>query len=79
MQAALHLRATVRPGGRVEIIDPQLPQGERVDVIVLLPERRAQARHSIADVLASAPGHLSFRSGDEVDAHLKEAREEWER
>ena len=79
MQAALHLRATVRPGGRVEIIDPQLSQGASVDVIVLLPEQRTNMRHSILDVLAAAPGQRSFRSADEVDAHIQEAREEWER
>lgn len=79
MQAALHLRATVRPGGRVEVIDPQLPQGESVDVIVLLPERRTMGRHSLVDVLATAPGHLAFQSADDVDAHIREAREEWER
>lgn len=38
MQTALHLKATVLPGGKIEVTDPQLPCGESVDVFVLLPE-----------------------------------------
>ncbi|GEM_PF-5509262 len=38
MQPALHLKATVLPGGKIEMADPQLSCGESVDVFVLLPE-----------------------------------------
>ena len=27
MQKAQHIRATVQPGGRIEIVDPELPVG----------------------------------------------------
>ena len=34
MQKALHLRTTVLPGGKIEIVDQELPVGESVDVVV---------------------------------------------
>jgi hypothetical protein len=37
MQAALRLITEVQPGGKIEVIDAQLPDGAPVEVIVLLP------------------------------------------
>ena len=34
MQKALHIRTTVLPGGKVEIVNQDLPVGEDVDVVV---------------------------------------------
>ena len=34
MQKALHVRTTVQPGGKIEIVDQELPVGESVDVVV---------------------------------------------
>ena len=34
MQKVLHLKTTVLPGGRIEIVDQELPVGESVDVVV---------------------------------------------
>ena len=34
MQKALHVRTTVLPGGKIEIVDQELPVGESVDVVV---------------------------------------------
>ena len=33
---------------------------------------------SLVDVLAQAPGHLAFQTGEEVDAYLREERDAWE-
>jgi hypothetical protein len=79
VQAALRLTTTVRPGGRIEVEDPQLPSGEAVDVIVLCPEGSVAPRHSILDVLADAPGQLLFHTAEDVDAYLREERDAWER
>jgi hypothetical protein len=79
MQAALRVKTTVLPGGKIEVTDPQLPSGEAVDVIVLFPEAPAAPRRSVADVLAEAPGHILFRTAEEVDAYLREGRDSWER
>jgi hypothetical protein len=79
MQSALRVSTTVHEGGRIEVIDPQLPSGEAVDVIVLIPEALSPPRRSILDVLAEAPGHLLFQTPVDVDDHLREERDAWER
>ncbi len=78
MQTALRLTGTVQPGGRVEIISPQLPAGRAVEVIILLPREAEADRRSVTDVLAEAPGHLAFQTAEEVDAYIREERDAWE-
>ena len=33
MQKALHIKTTVLPGGKIEIVDPELPVGESIEVV----------------------------------------------
>ncbi|HSH81339.1 MAG TPA: hypothetical protein VLA19_22650 [Herpetosiphonaceae bacterium] len=73
------MTALVQPGGKIEVTDTDLPEGQSVEVIVLLPSPSAVPRRSILDVLAEAPGHLVFQTADEVDAFLREERDAWER
>lgn len=79
MQSALRMTTWVLPGGRIEIMDAQLPDGNPVDLIVLLPEPYAPLRRSIVDVLAEAPGHLVFQNVEDVDSYLREERDSWDR
>jgi hypothetical protein len=79
MQAALRLATTVLPGGKIEVVDPQLPSGEAVDVIVLLSEPPSARRHSVVDVLSEAPGQILFRTAADVDTYLNAERDAWER
>ena len=79
MQSALHTTAWVQPGGKIEVEDQQLPPGQPVEVIVLLPQPHPISRRSILDVLGEAPGHLAFQTADEVDAYINEERNAWER
>ena len=79
MQTALRLIGTVQPGGRVEVSSPQLPSGKAVEVIVLFPQEAEVTRHSVADILAEAPGHLAFQTAEEVEAYLREEHDSWER
>lgn len=37
MQTALRLHTTVLPGRRIEVTDPELPEGSKVELIILLP------------------------------------------
>ena len=77
MQRALHIRTTVQSGGRVEIIDGELAEGEDVDVIISptsKPERR-----SVVDILDEAPGGLLFKSAADVAAYLREEKDAWRR
>lgn len=79
MQSALRITAEVQPGGKIEVVDAQLPVGTPVEVIVLLPHSIPPPRRSILAVLAEAPGHLAFQTADEVDAYLGAERDAWER
>ena len=79
MRAALYLQTTVLPGGKIEIVDQELPAGEPVEVIVLLSTVPASVSRSALDILAEAPGHRLFKSAAEVDAYLRHEREAWER
>jgi hypothetical protein len=79
MQSAVRLSAWVKPGGRLEVANDQLPVGKSVDVIVLFSSPPEAARPSVVDVLAEAPGHLMFQTTEEVDAYLREERDAWDR
>jgi hypothetical protein len=79
MQSALRLTTWVKPGGKIEVSDSQLPAGEAVDLIVLLPQGGGAVRRSVVDVLAETPGHLAFETAEQVDAYLREERGAWER
>jgi len=78
MQSAITLKAIVQPGGKIEINDDQLLPGHTVDVIVLLPENRIMGSHSIIQVLKDSPGHLLFQTVEDVDAAVREERDDWE-
>ena len=77
MQKALHIRTTVLPGGKIEIVDQGLPVGESVDVVV--SRSSASERRSAVDILAEAPGHLVFKTAEDVASYLKDERESWDR
>ncbi len=79
MQSALHRKATVLPGGKVEVTDPKLTPGEAVDVFVVLPDSASPVRPSALDILAKAPGQRLFKTAEEVDRHLRDERESWDR
>ena len=77
MQKVLHLKTTVLPGGKIEIVDKELPVGESVNVVVT--PSSASSQQSAVDILAEAPGHRLFRNPDDVKSYLKDERESWER
>ena len=77
MQKTLHLRTTVLPGGRIEIVDQGLPEGETVDVMVT-PSAPTPHRSAV-DILAEAPGQRLFKTAAEVDEYIQAERESWER
>ncbi len=79
MQAALHLKTTVLPGGKIEIVAQELPAGESVDVIVLLSASPVSVSRSAVDILAEAPGQRLFKTASDVEAYLQHEREAWER
>lgn len=76
MQKALHIKTTVLPGGRVEIVDHALTEGETVNVIVR-PQPVA-SRPSAVDILNAAPGHRVFKTAQDVKTYLRAERSSWE-
>ena len=77
--APIRLTTIVQPGGRIEVSAPDLPVGHAVDVTIQSAEVRADNRRSVLDVLADCPGHLVFRTSQEVDAYLSAERDAWTR
>ncbi len=80
MPTTLRLETTVLPGHRLELSDPGLPDGARVEVIVVLPEQPQPRRMSMLEFLATLPpGPLLFKTPEEADRHIQEERDSWER
>ena len=80
MQTALRLETTVLPGHRLEITAPELPEGAKVEVIVVLPERQELRRISMLEFLATLPpGPLLFKTPEDANRYLQEERDSWER
>ena len=77
MQKALHIRATVLPGGKVEFASPELEAGQTVDVVVL-HESSVKGR-SIMEILNSGPERRLFQTAEEVRAYLAEEKASWDR
>ena len=77
MQRALHVRTTVLPGGKIEIVDRELPVGESVDVVV--SQSAASSRRPIMEILNSGPERRLFQTAEEVRAYLAEERASWDR
>ena len=68
LQSDLRIETTILPGHRLEIIDPDLPQGATVRVIVLLPEPAVPPGRSVLEILKSLPpGPLLFETPADAD------------
>ena len=78
MQIELRISTKVQAGGKIVINHPQLPPGEKVEVIILLSEQNIEKRRSVVDILEEARGHRLFRTAEEVEDYLIKERESWE-
>jgi len=80
MPTTLRMQTTVLPGHRLEVSAPELPEGAKVEVIVVLPEDTQPRFRSALEFLQSLPaGPRAFKSWDEYERHLQEERDSWER
>ena len=77
MQKALHVRTTVLPGGKIEIVDQGLPVGEAVEVVIS-PAPAPSAR-SAWQIISEGPEQRLFKTAKEVDDYIAEERASWER
>lgn len=80
MQTTLHIETKVLPGHRVEVCAPQLPEGAKVEVTVLLGEPSAQPKMSMIDFVKTLPpGPRAFDTWEEYERFLEEEKNPWER
>jgi hypothetical protein len=80
MPSVLRLETTVLPGHRLEISSPELSEGAKVEVIVVLPEKLQAQRISVLEFLESLPpGPRAFLTWEEYERHLQEEKNAWER
>jgi len=85
MQNALRVTTRVLPGHRVEIVAPELTDGDSVDVFLVLPQTTAPAtpepvRGSVWELIESLPpGPRSAATWEEIERNLQEDRDSWDR
>lgn len=85
MQAALRVTTRVLPGNRVEIVAPELTEGDAVEVFVVMPEAAAKPQpeaekpDSIWELIQSLPpGPRSASTWEEIERSLQEDRASWD-
>jgi hypothetical protein len=80
MATAIKQRVTVKEGGVIEVRSDQLRPGAEAEVIVLLddtlPHATPQSRRTLSSFIGAGKG--LFNSVQEVDAHIRGLRDEWE-
>lgn len=85
MQTALRVTTHVLPGHRVEIIAPELTDGDAVEVFVVMsrpaePPSEVPARGSVWELIHSLPpGPRSAPTWEEIERTLHEDRDAWDR
>jgi hypothetical protein len=80
MQTVLRLETTVLPGHRLEVTSPELPDGAKVEVIVVLPHQPTAHRLSMLEFLESLPaGPRAFKTWEEYEQHLRAEKDAWDR
>lgn len=80
MQTALRLETTILPGHRLEVCAPELPDGVKVEVIVVMPPGPSKPRMSMLEFLETLPpGPRAFKTWEEYEQHLREEKDAWER
>lgn len=80
MQTKLRMETTILPGHRLEISAPELHEGIKVEVIVVLPEKPHPRFGSALEFLESLPpGPRAFKTWDDYERHLREERDSWDR
>ena len=76
----IQFKSIVLPGRRIEVCNPELPEGGTVEVTVIVPDGIAPARRTILDYLDSLPvGPRSYPSWEEFEKGLQTEKDAWDR
>ena len=73
---AIKQTVTIGPGGRVEVVSGELPEGRQAEVIVLVAPESAPPTRRLTDFLGAGRG-LYSDVGD-ADRSLRRERDTWE-
>lgn len=80
MPTTVRLETTILPGHRLEVSSPELPEGARVEVIIVLPEKSEPRRIPMLELLKSLPpGPRAFPTWEEYERHIQEEKDAWDR
>jgi hypothetical protein len=79
MQTTLRIETTVLPGNRVEFSAPELPEGAKVEVTVVVPSQPLRRMSMLEYLKTLPPGPMVFRTPAEADTYLQEERNSWDR
>jgi hypothetical protein len=77
MTTALHLKTRVKAGGRIEIVAPELQEGQEADIMITVKAEPSSTMH-VLDIVASIPPHRHFQRAEDVDDYLRVERDAWE-
>ena len=71
-------KATVKPGGFIEVCSSELPEGATVEVLVLVEDTKEpkKPKKKLTDFIGAAKG--SFANAAEVDAYIRQERDSWD-
>ena len=78
-QVALRITTRVRPGHKIEVTALELIEGEAVEVFLTLTRQAEAPRRSALEIIESLHGHRLFQTAADVDCHLQEERDSWQR
>ena len=80
MRTTLRMERTVLPGHRLEISDPELPEGAKVKVVIELPPNsRLRSRFMLEYLKTLPPGPVLFQTPDDAKRYVQEERASWDR
>ncbi len=77
MPQALKQQVTVQPGGKLELVCPELEAGQTVEVVIL--HEPAPRRRSAWQIINDGPRERLFKTAKEVDDYIAEERASWDR
>ncbi len=77
MQKVFHQKVMVQPGGKIEIVSPELEVGQTVEVVVL--HESSEMRRPIMEILKSGPERRLFQTAEEVKAYMSDEKASWDR
>ena len=77
----IELTTTVLPGGRLEVVDSRLHEGEHIQVLLKPVRQLVPPGEDPMDAIVASPLPMekrSFKTAEELEAHLDAERNSWD-